>query len=191
MNIEEFVSNSFRDVRSKNRTDNLHPALVNILLQQRPELSGLTIKYEYQYPDAYGRTFKVDIAFFAEDGTCHLVVLDKAPNSSIAKNIKNYGNCTIGEAARLMLSDTPPAEVLFITVVPRIAPKFNKSGEVTGFDDVVKKAKETDTNPILSIQYDEKVKSHYIYYDIIDVKAKIHRSEFETIEFENLNIPSL
>lgn len=191
MNLEEFITGSFRDVRSSNRTDNLHTALVNLLLQQRPELSGLTIKYEYRYPDCYGGTFQVDIAFFAEDGTCPLVVLAKALNSSVGKNIKNYGNCTIGEAARIMHSDTPPAEVLFITVAPRWAPIFTASGEVKAFDDVVRKVKETNPQRVLSIQYNGSVKSHYIFYDIIDFKSKVNKGEFETIEFENLIIPSL
>ena len=191
MNLEEFITGSFRDVRSSNRTDNLHTALVNLLLQQRPELSGLTIKYEYRYPDCYGGTFQVDIAFFAEDGTCPLVVLAKALNSSVGKNIKNYGNCTIGEAARIMHSDAPPAEVLFITVAPRLAPIFLSSGDVKGFDDVTKKVSETNPQRVLSIQYDGTVKSHYIFYDIVDVKQKLNKTDFQKIEFENLYIPCL
>ena len=191
MKLVEFIDTSFLGVRGTKRTDNLHAALVDLLITKRPDLRGLEIKYEYSYPDSYGGSFKVDIAFLNPDGSCHLVVLDKALNSSVGKNIKNYGNCTVGESARLMYTEHAPTEVLFITVTPRIAPLFNKEGEVTGFDDVVKKVSETNPQRILDIQYSGKVKVVYIFYDIIDVKDKKHKDEFLTLAHENLDIPCL
>lgn len=191
MTIEEFISSSFRDVRSSKRTDNLHRAIVDLLIKQQPELEDLTIEYEYSHPCGYGGTFAVDIAFLDANGYCKLAVLAKALNSSVSKNIKNYANCTVGEAARLMYSSKPPEKVLFITLAPRVTPLFNKSGDVTGFEDVVRQSTNTNPQPILSSQYTGKVKLQYIFYDIIDVKRKQSKDEFFDIKFENLNIPCL
>ena len=190
MTIEEFINTSFLDVRGTKRTDNLHTALVELLIQQRPELHSMTVKHEIAYPDSYGGTFNLDVAFFDENNQCHLVVLAKALNSSVRKNIKNYGNTTIGEAGRLMYSSTPPKEILFITVSPRLAPRFDKHGNVTGFDDVVKAIQETNPQKVLDKQYDN-VCASYIFYDIVDVKTKKHKDAFNSIEFENLDIPRL
>ena len=191
MNLIEFINTSFLGVRGTQRTDNLHTALVELLISQRPELKDLEVKYEYNYPDSYGGVFKVDVAFLNPDGTCRLILLDKALNSSVGKNIKNYGNTTVGEAARLMYTEQAPAEVLFITVAPRIAPCFTTSGDVKAFDDVVKKVSETNPQRVLDIQYSGKVKVVYIYYDIVDVKVKKHKDEFLTLAHENLYIPCL
>lgn len=191
MTIEEFISSSYRNVRSSKRTDNLHRSLVTLLIQQKPELQDYTIKYEYIHPCGYGGTFAVDIAFIDADGKCKLAVLAKALNSSVAKNIKNYTNCTVGEAARLMYSSQPPEQVLFITLAPRVTPLFNKHGDVIGFEDVVRQFTNTNPQPILSSQYTERVKLQYIFYDIIGVKDKTSKDEFLHVEFENLNIPCL
>jgi hypothetical protein len=191
MLIHDFISSSFDSTRSSERTDRLHKAIVELLLIARPELKELDIQYEYKYPDAYGNTFKVDIAFFNSDGSCRLVVLDKALNSCVQKNIKNYGNCTLGESARLMFAESPPEEILFVTLAARVTPKFTRDGDVTGFDNAEKDITKTNTQPILDIQYDGKIKVCYIFYDIIDVREKKAKDEFIPCSFENVIIPRL
>lgn len=191
MKLEQFINTSFLDIRGTERTDSLHTALVELLRKQRPELVDMEVRYETRYPDGYGGMFKLDIAFFDADDNCRLVVLDKALNSSVGKNIKNYGNTTVGEAARLMYSEKPPAEVLFITVTPRLAPVFNKQGEVQRLDDVVNCVAQTNPQKILDQQYDGNVRAAYIFYDIVDVKDKKTQQQFQPIEFENLDIPRL
>ena len=128
----------------------------------------MTVKHEIAYPE-HGGTFNLDVAFFDENNQCHLVVLAKALNSSVRKNIKNYGNTTIGEAT-FDVFIYPPKEILFITVSPRLAPRFDKHGNVTGFDDVVKAIQETNPQKVLDKQYDN-VCASYIFYDIVDVKT--------------------
>ena len=70
------------------------------------------------------------------------------------KNIKNYANTTIGEAARIYYAPGVELEkVLFVSVLQRVAPRFNNQGNITGFDDVVSAKNRTKVNGILNLQY--------------------------------------
>ena len=137
MDLLTFLSTSFQDVRSSKRTDKLHRALLNEFLNTNVDWAEYNWKYEYLLPeDAYNGTFKIDIAGFI-DGQVKIAILAKALNSNIGKNVKNYANTSIGEAARLMFAPNVFLDkVLFVSVMPRVSPIFNNKGEVTGYDDV-------------------------------------------------------
>ena len=186
--LESFINKSFQNVRSSKRTDELHEAIVAEFLAKRPGLSSLTVEYEYSLGcDGYGGTFKVDIAFVDHNGDIKVAILCKALNSNVNKNIKNYANCSVGEAARCMYAENPPDEVFFITVLPRQAPRFKTSGEVIGLDDVQSALSRTCIQPVLSAQYNGAVKNIYLFYDIVGVTDMTAQSEFMNIQFENLD----
>jgi hypothetical protein len=106
----------------------------------------------------------------------------------VNKNIKNYANTTIGESARLYYSPecTEIENILFINVMPRIAPMFTKAGKVKGFDDVMRAKNRTKIDDVLQTQYQGVVKSIDLYYDIEDVKNKSTQSEYMEITPNNI-----
>ena len=184
----EFLTTSFQNVRSSKRTDELHKVLLDEVLNSNPEWAEYDWEFEYQLPvDGFGGTFDVDIAGFSK-GELKVAILAKAINSNVNKNIKNYANTTIGEAARIMFAPNIEMEkVLFVSVLPRVAPRFNKAGDVKGFDDVIGAKNRTKVNHVLNAQYQGKVESLDIFFDISDVRSFTHSDQFQEIAVENLD----
>lgn len=183
--METFLETSFQNVRSSKRTDEFHKVLLDEVLNANPAWAEYDWQYEYQLPvDGFGGTFDIDIAGFV-NGELKVAILGKALNSNINKNIKNYANTSVGEAARLMFApDIELEKVLFVSVLPRIAPRFNKSGEVKGFDDVVSAKERTKINHVLKAQYGGTVEAIDLYFDIDDVKSL---NDFNSIGISNLD----
>ena len=75
-------------------------------------------------------------------------------------------------------------KVLFVSVLPRVAPRFNKGGEVVGFDDVVSAKNRTKINHVLQAQYGGIVEAIDLYFDIEGVKTL---QEFNTVSITNLD----
>ena len=186
--LKTFLETSFQNVRSTKRTNKFHKILLDEVLNNNPELAEYDWKFEYQLPvDGFGGTFDIDIAGFV-NGQLKVAILAKAMNSNISKNIKNYANTTVGEAARLMYApDVELDKVLFISILPRIAPRFTKDGEVNGYDDVLSSKSRTKVSPVLNKQYGDKVESIDLYFDIESIKEKKTKSEFDAIIVENLD----
>ena len=188
MQLSEFLTTSFQNVRSSKRTDELHKVLLDEVLNSNPDWAEYDWQFEYQLPvDGFGGTFDIDIAGFL-NGELKVAVLAKAINSNVNKNIKNYANTTIGEAARIFYApDAELEKVLFVSVLPRVAPRFNNQGNITGFDDVVGAKNRTKINNVLQQQYGGVVESKDLYFDIEDVKIKETKSDFDVIEVTNLD----
>ncbi len=196
MSLVDFLETSFQNVRSSKRTDDLHEVLLREVLIQNPQwsctggLKGLDWKFEYKLPvDAFGGTFDIDIAGFDVDGNLKVCILAKAMNSNVNKNIKNYANTTIGEAARLAFApDIELEKILFVSVLPRVAPRFKKDGRVEGFDDVISAKNRTKIDGVLRQQYGDLVELKDILFDIGDVRNKKTKDEFNAIIVENLYV---
>ena len=186
--LVDFLKTSFLNVRSPKRTKKFHKVLLDEVLNSNLAWAEYDWQYEYKLPvDGFSGTFEIDIAGFV-NGELKVVILDKAINSSINKNIKNFANTSVGEAARLMFAPNLNLEkVLFISVLPRICPRFNKKGDVKGFDDVLKAKERTKINHVLEAQYSNKVQSIDLFYDIQDVKNKVTKKDFDAIIVENLD----
>lgn len=187
--MESFLETSFQNVRSSKRTDEFHTALLDEVLNANPEWAEYDWQFEYQLPvDGFGGTFDIDIAGF-RDGELKVAILGKAINSNVNKNIKNYANTSIGEAARIMYApDVIMEKVLFVTVLPRVAPRFNTKKEVVGFDDVISAKNRTKINTILHFQYGGKVEAIDLFFDIEGVK---NLTNFDLIEVKNLDTLTL
>ena len=194
MSLVDFLETSFQNVRSSKRTDDLHEVLLREVLIQNPQwsctggLKGLDWKFEYKLPvDAFGGTFDIDIAGFDIEGNLKVCILAKAMNSNVNKNIKNYANTTIGEAARLAYApDIELEKILFVSVLPRVAPRFKKDGTVGGFDDVISAKNRTKIDGVLRQQYGDLVELKDIFFDIVDVRNKKTKDEFNDIIVENI-----
>lgn len=186
--IETFIETSFQNVRSSKRTDELHKALLDEALNANPAWAEYDWQYEYKLPvDGFGGTFDIDIAGF-ENGVLKVAILAKAINSNVNKNIKNYANTTIGEAARICYAPGVELEkVMFISVLPRVAPRFNNKGEVVGFDDVLGAKSRTKVGEVLDRQYGDLVESVDLFFDIADVHSKSTKDDFCAIIVENLD----
>ena len=187
--METFLETSFQNVRSSKRTDEFHNALLDEVLNANPTWAEYDWQFEYQLPvDGFGGTFDIDIAGFV-NGQLKVAILGKAINSNVNKNIKNYANTSIGEAARIMYAPNVVMEkVLFVTVLPRIAPRFNNKKEVVGFDDVKSAKNRTQINDILTAQYSGKVEAIDLFFDIEGVKTL---TNFDLIEVKNLDTLTL
>ena len=196
MSLVDFLETSFQNVRSSKRTDDLHEVLLREVLIQNPQwsctggLKGLDWKFEYKLPvDAFGGTFDIDIAGFDIEGNLKVCILAKAMNSNVNKNIKNYANTTIGEAARLAFApDIELEKIMFVSVLPRVAPRFKKDGRVEGFDDVISAKNRTKIDGVLRQQYGDLVELKDILFDIGDVRNKKTKDEFNDIIVENLYV---
>ena len=184
--IEDFITTSFQNVRSSKRTDVLHKALLNEVLNTYPQWAEYDWKYEYKLPvDGFGGTFDIDIAGFS-GGKLKVAILAKAINSNVNKNMKNYANTTIGEAARICYAPGVELEkVLFVSVLPRVAPRFNTAGLVVGYDNVVSAKKRTNVNNVLSQQYGSRVVAVDMFFDIGGVKELKTKDDFSAIIVEN------
>jgi len=189
MKLPEFLQTSFQNVRSSKRTDDLHDVLLNEILVKNPQWNDLDWKFEYKLSnDAFGGTFDIDIAGFNIDGELKVCILAKAMNSNVNKNIKNYANTTIGEAARIAFAPELNLEkVLFVSVLPRVAPRFKKDGTVGGYDDVISAKNRTKINGVLKKQYGQLIGIMDVFFDIKDVKQKKTKDEFYDIMVENLD----
>jgi hypothetical protein len=186
--MKTFLQTSFVNVRSSKRTKIFHRALLDEVLNINPAWAEYDWKFEYQLPvDGFGGTFDLDISGFVGQ-ELKVVILGKAMNSNISKNAKNYANTTIGEAARLMYAPNVNLEkVLFISVFPRLAPRFKKSGEVEGFDNTLSSKSRTNIAPILNKQYGNKVQAIDLMFDIKDITKKKTNDDFADIIVENLD----
>ena len=189
MQLAEFLQTSFQNVRSSKRTDDLHDVLLSEILVSNPQWQGMEWRFEYKLPlDAFGGTFDIDIAGFDLDGNLKVCILAKAMNSNVNKNIKNYANTTIGEAARLAYAPNVELEkILFVSVLPRVAPRFKKDGTVSGFDDVISAKNRTKIDGVLKKQYGELVGLLDVFFDINNIKNKNTKDDFNTIMIENLS----
>ena len=189
MQLAEFLQTSFQNVRSSKRTDDLHDVLLSEILVSNPQWQGMEWRFEYKLPlDAFGGTFDIDIAGFDLDGNLKVCILAKAMNSNVNKNIKNYANTTIGEAARLAYAPNVELEkILFVSVLPRVAPRFKKDGTVSGFDDVISAKNRTKIDGVLKKQYGELVGLLDVFFDINNVKNKNTKDDFNSIMIENLS----
>ena len=188
MQLVEFLQTSFQNVRSSKRTDDLHEVLLSEILSRNPQWNNLDWKFEYKLPlDAFGGTFDIDIAGFNDNNELKVCILAKAMNSNVNKNIKNYANTTIGEAARLAYAPNINLEkILFVSVLPRVAPRFKKDGTVGGFDDVISAKNRTKIDGVLRQQYNELVELKDIFFDINDLRNKKTKDEFNDIIVENV-----
>ncbi len=186
--METFLQTSFQKIRSKSRTKRLHAALLDEVLNVNLAWAEYDWKFEHKLlVDGYGGTFDLDIAGF-DDGELKIVILAKAINSSFSKNIKNYANTSVGEAARVIYSPNVNVDrLLFISIAPRVAPRFKKSGVVGGFDKVLSSRSRTNIAPVLKEQYGDKVQAIDLMYDIADVTEKTTKDDFRDIIVENLD----
>ena len=189
MQLVEFLQTSFQNVRSSKRTDDLHEVLLSEILSQNPQWRDLDWRFEYKLQrDAFGGTFDIDIAGFKNGGELKVCILAKAMNSNVNKNIKNYANTTIGEAARLAFAPNINLEkILFVSVLPRVAPRFKKDGTVGGFDDVISAKNRTKIDGVLEELFDNTAKVIDLYFDIVDLRNKKTKDEFADIIVENLD----
>ncbi len=189
MQLVEFLQTSFQNVRSSKRTDDLHDVLLNEILAKNPQWKQLDWKFEYKLPlDAFGGTFDIDIAGFNSDGELKVCILAKAMNSNVNKNIKNYANTTIGEAARLAFApDLSLEKILFVSVLPRVAPRFKKDGSVGGYDDVISAKSRTKIDGVLEKQYGELIGIMDVFFDIVNVRNKKTKDEFTDITVNNID----
>ncbi len=186
--LSEFLTTSFQNVRSSHRTDTLHTVLIEEVKKRYPEFASLRWVQEFKLKqDGFGGTFDVDIIGFDKDDNIAVAVLAKAINSNVNKNVKNYANTTIGEASRLMFApNVSPAKVLFVSVLPRLAPRFNKEGKVTGLDNVVSAKQRTNVDKVLQAQYNGVVEVLDFYYDIDNITTLTHKEQFDVIGVSNL-----
>ena len=121
---------------------------------------------------------------FDTDPEPAMKILAKAINSNVNKNIKNYANTTIGEASRLFYApivNETIEKILFVSLLPRTAPRFNKKGEVVGFDDVKSAKDRTNIKPVLKRQYGNKVQSIDLFYTIDNVRKGLTNEDYNTI----------
>jgi hypothetical protein len=186
--MKTFLSSSFQNVRSSKRTDELHTVLLAEVLEANPQWAGYDWQFEYRLPvDGFGGTFDIDIAGFV-NGELKVAVLAKAMNSNVNKNIKNYANTTIGEAARLTYAPGLDLEaVLFVSVLPRTAPRFNKAGEVVGLDNVLSAKARTNIGNIIEAQYGGLVQVIDLFFDIDGVTEMLTSADFHTISVSNVD----
>ena len=189
MQLVEFLQTSFQNVRSSKRTDDLHDVLLSEILAKNPQWREMNWRFEYKLPlDAFGGTFDIDIAGFDDEDNLKVCILAKAMNSNVNKNIKNYANTTIGETARLAFApDLDLEKILFVSILPRVAPRFKKDGSVGGFDDVISAKNRTKIDGVLEKQYGELVGIMDIFFDINNVRNKKTKDEFCDIIVENLD----
>ena len=174
----DFISTSFQNVRSKERTDRLHKAVLFYLYDQRDDLMKYDVEFEYTMPDSYGGTFTVDIALL-ENGVIKKVVLCKALNSNISKNLKNLANTTVGESVRVCHADNEIDEVIFVTVLPEIAPTFKNDGSIRRLEDVVTAKKRTNISKVIETVSNGKATLIDIWYQIPHVRMYDHRNQFK------------
>ena len=177
MELKDFISTTFNDVRSSKRTEVLHKAVLLYLYEQRHDLINYDVKYEYKIPDAFGGTFTVDTALI-HNNVVKKVILCKSINSNVTKNIKNYANTTVGEAARICHIDNDIDEVIFITIQPEVAPVFKSDGTVKRLENVISSKKRTNISNVIEAQYGDRVKFIDIWYKIPNINSRYSRKDY-------------
>tara|TARA_B100001057_G_C22327310_1_gene748089 strand:+ start:29 stop:613 length:585 start_codon:yes stop_codon:yes gene_type:complete len=189
MLLEDFLAISFQNVKSPKRTKILHKVLLDEILNSNPDWAEYNWDYEVVIKDGWGGTFQVDIIAYDSNGDIKIIILDKAYQSSVTKNMKNFSNTTIGESTRAFYSPLCKniEKILFVSVMPRVAPIFTNKGDVKGFDDVVAAKSRANIDPILQQQYGGIVEIIDLFYDIEDVRMKSNKSDFNVIEVTNLD----
>ena len=176
--LTEFISTSFQNVRSRERTNQLHKAVLFFLYDQRDALLKYDVQFEYTMPDSYNGTFTVDIALL-QDGVVKKVVLCKALNSNINKNLKNLANTTVGETVRIVHADNEVDEIIFVTTAPEKAPVFTKDGVVTRIDDVLSAKKRTNITNVIKQVSNGKATLIDVWYQIPNIQSCDHRDQFQ------------
>lgn len=185
----DFLKKTFKNVRGKKRTDALHNAILVEFWNKYPAYKdNYEWEFEKQLHDAYNGKFKVDIVGYDEDLNPKIAILCKCANSNIGKNKYNYANCTIGEAARLMVDTNHDFEkVLFVNVLPNKAPIFENGGIVKGFDKPMEFKKRVDVSPILFKFFGDLVEEVNMFYDIENIETKTSKKDFMKIVPLNLS----
>jgi len=189
MLLKDFLAISFQNVKSPKRTKILHKVLLDEILNSNPDWAEYNWDYEVVIKDGWGGTFQVDIIAYDSNGDIKIIILDKAYQSSVTKNMKNFSNTTIGESTRAFYSPLCKniEKILFVSVMPRVAPIFTNKGDVKGFDDVVAAKSRANIDPVLQQQYGGIVEIIDLFYDIEDVRMKSNKSDFDVIEVTNLD----
>ena len=132
MILKETICNTFDQHRkSTKRTKILHNLPLTILKNKHPNLSWTV---EHRVPDAYGKTFTLDIAGIDKNNRVEYACLVKMVNSNFAQNANNYGNTTIAEWDRLAFSPDPPKAILFLNFYPEESPYFKDGGGLKRWD---------------------------------------------------------
>jgi|TARA_B100001142_G_scaffold136188_1_gene137582 hypothetical protein len=188
--IKEFLKKTFINIRSADRTKELHDSILSEFKKQYPKyFEKCDWYFEKNISDAYGGKFKVDILGINKITKKYIVILCKCNNSNIGKNIYNSANTTIGEAARLMYGNDKKIEkVLFISIFPRKAPLFKQDGSIRGFDLVEENYKNRiNTSDILYEQYKGVVEEINIYYNIKVIDNKINKKDFQPIDVNEIS----
>ena len=75
-------------------------------------------------------------------------------------------------------------KVLFVSILPRVAPRFDKLRQIVGYDDVVSAKERTNISNVLRAQYDDQVQSVDLFYDIEGVRDVV---DFDVIGVQNLD----
>ena len=186
--LEAFLATTFNRVRSKARTRQLHDAVLEEILGRSELNAELSWEHEFRLsPDGLQGTFDVDMHVTSEGRLRGGIVLVKALNSNIAKNIKNYANTTVGEAARIMYAAPDQTgrrfeQVVFVTLFPRVAPVFRQDGTVARLDDVLSAKSRTEIGPVLNAQYGSRVRLVEIAYDIVGIERLRKQSQFAHVD---------
>ena len=155
MLLSEFLTTSFQNVRSPERTKILHKVLLNEILNSKHEWAEYHWDYEKIIEDGFGGTFQVDIIAYDSNGDIKIIILDKAYQSSVTKNMKNFSNTTIGESARAYFSPVCKniEKILFVSVMPRVAPIFTNKDIVEIINLFSKESKKEIYKNVLSIRH--------------------------------------
>tara|TARA_Y100001973_G_C5186222_1_gene328034 strand:- start:1552 stop:2142 length:591 start_codon:yes stop_codon:yes gene_type:complete len=132
MILNETICNTFNHhARSNKRTNILHDLPLTILKDKYPNLSW---EVENRVPDAYGKTFTLDIAGIDKNNRVEYACLVKMVNNNFAQNANNYGNTSIAEWDRLAFSPDPPKTILFLNFYPEESPYFDQTGALKRWD---------------------------------------------------------
>ena len=77
-------------------------------------------------------------------------------------------------------------KILFVSVLPRLAPRFNTAGDVVGFDDVISAKNRTKLDDVLQRQYHGAVETMDLYFDIENVTEQKNKEGYDVINPTNL-----
>lgn len=186
--LSTFLKTTYVNIRSAERTDALHSAILEELKLKYPKYNEYNFEFEVRVPDSYGGKFKVDILGTNKITGKKVVILCKCNNSNIGKNIYNSANTTIGESARLMYSGDEYEKILFISVFPSVAPLFKKCGTIRSFDNIETNYKNRiNTSKILSEIWGGSVEEINIFYDIKNIRNKKSKKDFSNIEVSDIS----
>ena len=191
--LKIFLETAFQNNRSSARTDRLHTALLDLLINYDKKYTKYKWVFEYTLdPDGFKGTFKIDIAGFDKKGNLRVAVLAKCINQNMAQNIKNYAAITISETCRILDAKNPLVkivdEILFITIFPSHVPYFCEDGMVKRFENILVTREKTDVTEVLNRVGKGLVRKMDITYDITDLREKRDRRHFMNIIPTNIRI---